>query len=182
MALPGPSLLSLAAAGLYGIVVLACLVAAVMATKLRQPPAHGRVWAGIALAFVLLAAMRVAGLEELIRASFRELLAVDGVYDERRSIQRPLAAGVVVLAGAAFGWAVLRRWRAVRGRRELALALACAGVAIMIMLLALRFVSLHQVDMLLYGPAKLNWVVDLGASLLVLGSAAFYFRLLTQRR
>jgi hypothetical protein len=51
----------------------------------------------------------------------------------------------------------------------------------MVMLLGLRIVSLHQIDVLLYGPAKLNWVIDIGASLTVLTAAGFYIRLVSHR-
>ena len=40
----------------------------------------------------------------------------------------------------------------------------------LVFLLLLRIVSLHSVDLLLYGPLKLNWVIDLGACAIVLAS------------
>jgi hypothetical protein len=40
----------------------------------------------------------------------------------------------------------------------------------------LRVISLHAIDALLYGPIKLNWVIDLGTSLIVLSAAAYYTR------
>jgi hypothetical protein len=46
---------------------------------------------------------------------------------------------------------------------------------------ALRLASLHAVDALLYSPVKLNWVIDLGASLVVMLSAIGYIRLVRAR-
>lgn len=51
----------------------------------------------------------------------------------------------------------------------------------MMMLLGLRIVSLHQIDQLLYGPKKLNWLVDIGASLLAMGAAVVYIRVVIGR-
>lgn len=181
MAFAATSTLSLSAAGIYVIVLAACLAAAFAAARFRQAPAHWRTWAFIALGFSLLAFLRVIGAEEIIRDSFRQLLAVEGVYENRRSFQRPLAAGILGTMSAAVALGLLRQWYLARGRRNVAVVVGLAGLATMVMLLGLRIVSLHQLDMLLYGPLKLNWIMDLGASLAVLGAALLYIRFVTQR-
>lgn len=177
----GPSLLSLIAAGFYGVIIIACLVSASVSVQKRQPARHWQIWAIIALMFVGLAVIRVTGFEELLRGTLREALRADAVYADRRSFQRPLAvaavAGVSLLAG--FMW--WRQSRAIRGRRNFALLAAVGSTLVLALLITLRIISLHQIDSLLYGPIKLNWVIDLGASAVVLGSAVLYVRLVRRR-
>jgi len=73
---------------------------------------------------------------------------------------------------------LLYRWGlGLRGRRNVARLAAVLAACAMLFLMALRAISLHPIDALLYGPLKLNWIVDLGASFLVLGSAIHYTRI-----
>lgn len=181
MASMTPSVFSLSAAGLYMIVFAACAWAALTAVRLRQPHRHRLVWIAIAGAFALLALMRFTGFEELLRETFRSELRADGSYYDRRSLQRPLAVAVIYLLGGLFAWGAWRQWRASRGRRNLAVLAGNAGLVVMVILLALRIVSLHQIDRLLYGPVKLNWIIDIGASLWVLAAAVLYSRFVIQR-
>jgi hypothetical protein len=176
-----PSILSLGAAGLYALVLGVCLLAAATATGQRQPFAHRRTWVLIAFAFGLFALLRIAGFEEMLRGLLRSELRLDGGYDQRRALQRPLAFAVSAVVGAMFAWGLWRQWRAAQGRRNMALFVAFAALTMMVMLLGLRIVSLHQIDVLLYGPAKLNWVIDIGASVTVLAAAGFYIRLVSRR-
>ena len=46
----------------------------------------------------------------------------------------------------------------------------------MIGLVALRLVSFHATDALLYAPLRLNWVLDIGLTLIVAGSAWAFIR------
>ncbi|WP_086606497.1 hypothetical protein [Erythrobacter donghaensis] len=181
MAHAAPSMLSLSAAGVYIVVATSCLVAAIAAGRYRQPPAHWRMWSAIALVFGLLVAMRYAGFEDLIRDSFRDMLRVEGAYAERRSFQRPLSVAVIFGVSGLFAWGLWRQWRAARGRRNLALLAAQASTVAMVMLVGLRIVSLHQLDSALYGPLKLNWIADLGASLMTLAAAMIYVRLVRRQ-
>lgn len=177
-----PSMFSLFAAVVYAGVAIACLFAAAFACRYRQPPTHWKTWAAIALVFLLLAAMRSCGLEEVIRQSFRDLLRLEGVYMERRTYQRWLAGAVILGVCGLFAFGLWWRLRNMRGRRNLAMLAAQASTLAMTMLVGLRFVSLHQIDQLLYGPLKLNWFADLGASLVTLAAAAIYVRLLVGGR
>lgn len=177
----GPSLLSLSAACFYSIVFIASLLAAGTASQRRQPPRHWSAWVVIAVVFALLAIIRVAGIEELLRDMLREALRADSAYADRRAIQRPLAAAALVAITALAGFMLWRQARGKKGRRNVALLVANGSALVMALLLALRIISLHQVDSLLYGPLKLNWMIDLGASALVLASAAYYVRLVRQR-
>lgn len=177
-----PSIFSLFAAVVYAGVAIACLFAAASARRYRQPPAHWKIWAAIALVFLLLAAMRSFGLEEVIRQFFRDLLRLEGAYVERRTYQRWLAGAVILGICGLFAFGFRRQSRSMRGRRNMALLAAQASTLAMAMLVGLRFVSLHQIDQLLYGPLKLNWFADLGASLATLAAAAIYLRLLAGAR
>jgi hypothetical protein len=177
----GPSMLSFVAAALYAVIVVACGIAAGVSRRLRQPSRHWRVWVSIALVFAALAAFRLTGIEDVLREALRDWLRADAAYAGRRAFQRPLAAaalGGISLLAAFMLW---RDYRTVKGRRTTALLVAKGCALVMALLIVLRIVSLHQVDSLLYGPLKLNWVIDIGVSGLVLVSAALYIRLARQR-
>ncbi len=76
----------------------------------------------------------------------------------------------------------LQRWaRNIRGRRNVARLAGVLASAAMVCLMALRIASLHMTDALLYGPAKLNWVIDIGVSLVVLIAAIYYVQLVRAR-
>lgn len=178
----GPSVLSLSAAAIYVVVAMACLIAAGTAKRSGQPARHWRTWAAIALVFAALAASRILAIEEHLRELLRAALRADAIYAERRAIQRPLAAVALVAVALVAGYMFWRESRRAKGRRNLAMLLAVGSGMVMALLIMLRIISLHQVDGLLYGPLKLNWVIDLGASLLVLSSAGLYVRLVRQSR
>lgn len=176
-----PSIYSLGAAGLYIVVLLVCLMSAAIAGRQRQPAVHRRMWMLIAIAFGAFAIMRIYGFEEQLRDFLRSGLRTEGAYDNRRTIQRFVAFGVVAAVGGLFVWELVRQSRGLRGRSTIALFAAFAALAMMAMLIGLRIVSLHQIDALLYGPARLNWFIDIGATLTVLAAAAIYIRLLSRR-
>jgi len=172
----GPSMLSLLASSLYVLVFLGCLVAATAASRSRQAPGHLWTWLVLALFFASLAALRMLEIEDLVRDALRQSMRDEGVYSQRRSVQRPIVVTLVVLVGAG-GSLLLYRWTlALRGRRNRARIAAVLAACAMLFLVALRLISLHPIDVLLYGPLKLNWIGDLGASLVVLGSAIYYLR------
>jgi len=176
-----PTTLSLAVSGLYAAVVLISLAAAGVALQRGQQRWHALAWVLLALLFAGLAVLRVYGVEEALRDDMRVLLVHDGVYDQRRSFQRPVAAtAVVLIALGAFAW-VYRGFRQVQGRRNAAVLIACASAFAMIGLVVLRLISLSPIDRVLYGPAKLNWILDPATSLLVLGSAAYYAWLVSRQ-
>ncbi|MCU0949217.1 MAG: hypothetical protein MUF47_13375 [Porphyrobacter sp.] len=181
MAPAAPSIFSVSAAGLYGLVMLACVLATAIAARYRQPPHHARIWAVLAAVFLLLAVTRMTGFEEHLRSLLRDELRVVGSYNDRRSLQRPLAVAVIMLFSTAVGWSLVFRWRLARGQRDRAVLVALGAAVVMLALVMMRIVSLHQIDKLLYGPLKLNWVTDLGTSAAVLGAALYYARLVRLR-
>lgn len=174
-------MLSLIAAGLYALVAACCVLAARASIKHRQMSWHSRGWILVAVLFIVLAVFRVVGIEEMLRADLRLALHVEGAYEERRTFQRPVVAAIIMIGSAMAGWWIFRVARAVKGRRNIAAVLAFSNAALMIFLLVLRLVSLHAVDAILFGPAKINWIVDIGSSLIVMASAMVYRRVVSER-
>lgn len=169
--------LSLAAIVLYGAVALAAMAACGTAAKSGQPSWNRRTWLALALLFVVLIVLRGFNVEETIRAALRESLRAEGAYAERREVQGLVASTVLFVSAAVASWWLFRRTRMLRGRRNFAtMAALVAGMA-MVFLVLLRLISLHMIDVALYGPFKLNWIADIGSSLVVLTSAVIYIRL-----
>lgn len=170
----GVSSLSLVAASVYALVVFACGIAGLTATQHAQQKWHRIAWLLLFLLFVVLIALRVFGLEDWLRDSMRAAARASDNYGERRRIQRPVVAAVITLAaGSGFAWLYLLAKNG-RGRRNIAAMLALAAGAAMVGLVALRIISLHFVDALLYGPLKLNWVGDLSLTAIIGGAALYY--------
>lgn len=170
----GPSMLSLAASALYFVVIAACVSAAFVAASKRQRHWHLAVWVTLAGLFALLVMLRVFTIEELVRTSLRDWIRMQGLWVDRRSFQGIIIAIVLLLFPAAGLFGFYRLARRVRGRRNMAVLAAIAAGCMMILLLVLRLTSLHAMDRLLFGPLKLNWVGDIGASLAVILAAIFY--------
>lgn len=178
----GPTVLSLTAAGLYGLVVLACVAAMITAASTRQSPIHQRSWAMLAMLFALLVVARMLDLEHAIEDRLRAAMRAADSYGNRRSVQALIALAFAAIAAIIGGGWLYRTARHARGRRAIAVALAQGAGMVMITLIGLRLVSFHTLDALLYGPFKLNWFLDLGAGLTVGGAALFYITALRQRR
>lgn len=177
----GPSVMSLIASGFYCCVVMACVAAALTAQRFRQAPGHWRTWVLLALLFGGLAVLRLIDFEDWFRGALREQLRAGAGYGERRSFQAPLVAAMLAIAGAGAFALLYRVTRHLRGRRNIARLVGNFAAFGMIFLLCLRLASLHAIDALLFGPLKLNWVLDMGASLAVLLAAGYYVRIVRAR-
>ena len=109
------------------------------------------------------------------------MLEAQALNENRRSLQGPVIA-VVIITFAAMGMlAVYWVSQRISGRRNIAVALAIGACGVMSATIAMRTVSLHALDQLLNGPLKLNWVGDIGASLAVLVAAIMYARIVSGR-
>ncbi len=175
-----PSVLSLMAAGFYALVVMSCLGAANVARTYRQQHWHFKVWIAAAVLFAVFIFSRIFGFEEVLRADLRGWLRSEDMVEDRRVVQGAFIAsalGVFALAGLYGVYWVSRR---IHGRRNIAVAIAGGSCVVMLGLIALRTISLHAMDRLLYGPLKLNWVGDLGASAAIIAAAAYYIWLIRQ--
>lgn len=174
--------LGISAAGLYLLVMAACLAAALTGKSRRQPSGHFRQWLLILGVFAAMLALRMFDLEEGFRQITRGSLRSDGTYEMRREVQRPLAAGLIVAFATVAFASVYRFARQGGGKRNMTVGVAAGAALTMTGLVGLRIVSLHQIDAALYGPLKLNWVIDVGASLTVLGAAIYYLHLIKRRK
>jgi hypothetical protein len=140
-----------------------------------RPRSDRRVWALLGLLFLLIAAGRVTGFEDHIRQVLRGALTADGVYAERRDVQAPVVAALIALLALGV-WLAFARVSHMRhspaGHALIWGQIAGIGLA---GLIAIRIVSLHFVDKILFkGPLHLNWVLDIGATATVLAAALLY--------
>lgn len=171
-----PSVLSLVAAGVYSLVMLACIIAGIAASRGGQMRRHVRAWLLIALLFAVFIALRLTAAEDLLRETVRASLRASGEYGDRRITQALIVSAMIALAGlGTLGW-IYTATRNLHGRRNVARLAANLAAVAMIFLLALRIASLHLIDTLLYGPLKLNWVIDIGSSIVVMAAAVYYTR------
>lgn len=165
-------MLNLAASFLYLCIALLCARASVAAR--RAGGRHAFFWTFATALFLALIAWRALAVEEHLRAMLRDLLRSDGVYADRRTIQRPVAAALLIglVAVTALAW----RFRPgmSMARPSEAVRWAITGILLMSSLILLRVTSFHQLDAFLYGPLRLNWLVDIGSSALV-GFASWRF-------
>lgn len=168
--------LSLIAAGLYAFVAVSCAAAAATAVSRRQRHWHIYAWTALSALFCGLMISRIAGFEELARSMLREELRGGGAYEGRRDFQTRIVA--MLLSVGAIGALIwfYRAGRALHGRRNMATIAALGAGAGMLLLIALRLISLHAIDKILFGPLKINWFADLGISVLIMTAGAFYFR------
>lgn len=180
MSAGSPSLLSLAGTAVYLGVATICLISLLRAQKAGRPGRERWIWAVAIACFAMLAVMRIFGIEEWLRDMLRSVLVQDGAYAERRDIQGPITA-IAILGSFAVLFAMSGIWRRTKSRLDVAMKWARLGLAAMAALVALRIISFHPVDTLLYKGPHLNWVIDLGASLAVALAAFRYAQLLGGR-
>lgn len=150
-----PSIASLIA---VGVELVTASLAAVAGARARRGSRQTDWWI-VAGVFLVLAGWRLAGGELRLQDDMRAFAESAGIYGMRRESQAIVS---VALIGAGF----LAVWWIARGPYALSrlarwAALASVGYA------ALRFISLHAIDSLLYraGPFHLNYVIDMGLTL-----------------
>ena len=175
------SFLSLGAAAVYVFVAMFAVAAAYASRRWNQERWHLLCWLCLAVLFFLLAASRVLDSENALRELLKEAFTSKAAYESRQDFQRPFVAAAFVIVCAAGCWWVYWLAQSIRRRRDLSVAAAVTGGLGMIFLIALRVISLHLIDKALYGPFKLNWVVDIGLSCLVIATAFFYVNILRSR-
>ncbi|MBB3860410.1 drug/metabolite transporter (DMT)-like permease [Novosphingobium hassiacum] len=153
--------------------------AALSAWRLSERPDDRLRWGLVAAFFVMLAILRGSGLEAAATSAMRDAFMQDGLYEQRRDVQRPLAALAVVLISGALALFYFKRPRSQGkrgvGRREWPRFWAMVGVILMCGVVLMRLISFHELDRYLYGPVRANWILDVGSSAIVV-LAAFRFR------
>lgn len=159
------SLAGIAATFIYLIICGFCLRAAAVTRRTGRPSWEAAWWSAFAVLFVALMILRIGGIEEYWRTILRNLLRKDGVYDLRREAQAPLSVVAILCTATLVALAARLHFRTRPGSALRMLAYARLAVAGLCGLVMLRVISFHPVDMLLYGPAKLNWLIDIGSSL-----------------
>lgn len=169
------TLASLAAVMLYAGVVALCAIAAKAARREQQPARELRGWIGCAIFFALLALIRILDVEERVRQALRNASREAGEYANRHVVQEPLVA-LTLIASTIVLFLVFHAWTSGRQsvRRWLVQFAQLAAMGF-IPLYALRIISLHSMDRLLYsGPVRLNWILDGLLALSVAGAAIAY--------
>lgn len=168
-----PTALSLAAAVIYIGVSVLCVLAWVGARKGTAKASPSRFgWLAIAGLFVCLALSRILVIEDRFDEFLRDVARESGAYEGRTAWQGPLSVAAILLVLLVVP-ILARNWARSRGdKRRQALGMAQLAAFAMLGLIALRLISFHPIDSLLYGGLRLNWWFDIGLSLLV-GTAAW---------
>lgn len=175
------SLFSLIACIFYAVASGASLRAAIAARSKGQQTWHFRTWIFATVLFALLIISRLLGFEEILREDLRDWLGSEGLTDNRRAIQGPIIAVVIIVFSALAMGTVYWVAQRLSGRRNIAVAIGLSACGVMLATIAARTVSLHALDRLLNGPLKLNWVGDMGATVAVAGAAIVYVWVIGQK-
>lgn len=167
--------LSLFGVFFYAITAALCL-AAVRAVRVHsRAERHFANWLVIALFFFVLMILRGFMVEDWTEQTLRRALKAGQLYQERRELQAALAAGLATLSVLAAGFAGYRAIKRVENRCDIVVLIANAASLAMLALLGLRLLSYHTIDALLYGT-RLNWIIDIGATISVAVSALLYLK------
>ena len=168
-------MLNLGGSAIYVAVAVLCAMAWRAAHQKFQSRRHTYTWLISSVFFVLLAINRLSMLEARAKQELQALFEFSFAYAERQSVQEPLAAIALIVIGIGL-FVLFRRKRGEwAGRRAHAVLVAQLGVVGMIGLIALRIISYHPIDSILYRGLHLNWAIDVGLSVAV-GWAAWRYR------
>ena len=159
----------------YFIAIAACSLGWRAARRGVRPPIERRTFVGAICFFAALATIRFWSLEEAARDALRDLFRADGIYQDRWTFQAPLVAfSLIVTAGLAF-YIFRRRRIYIRSYRGTLAYLMRVAMIAFVPLIAMRTISLHAMDRVLYGgPVRLNWIVDGGLTMAVIACSIAY--------
>ena len=169
------SLPNLAGIVIYMMVVFLCLLAAIASLVAARPARHTGSWLACSAAFGLLIALRLLMVEERVQAALRLASRKAGEYGVRHELQIPLVAVTLFATVILLLLAVRRLRRRHAGPRNRIVLAALFTTACYVPLHAVRIISWHETDRILYhGAFHLNWVIDFGLALIVGGLAVAY--------
>lgn len=146
-----------------------CLIAAlaVFRALLTRDPRRRWRWMVVAAIMIALAIWRFSDSEIWVQTLARDWARSHDRYEDRHEVQVPVT--IALLTAMALGGFGLTR---VRHARYAVWALAAAVTLLLVA--ALRAVSLHMIDAILYyeiGPLRVNYAVDMGLTALIGGLA-----------
>lgn len=138
----------------------------------QSPGRRGAFWLGAAAFMTSLAVVRLFAIDEAARMTFKLMAKSSGLYAARRGFQAELIVTITIVAillAAAASW----RFKPMLDARPSArlAAIALVGMAGHLFLTALRLVSLHGVDRVLYGPEHAGYILDVGCTALIVFAA-----------
>lgn len=124
--------------------------------------------------FAVMAILRLLDIPETVRKDLKHWGQTSGIYATRREMQAELLICATLVVMLLAGLMLWRLWPVLRERHQRQARLS--GLALIGMvghagLLGLRIVSLHAVDVMLYGTYKAGWVFEVVCSLLVMYAA-----------
>lgn len=156
-------------AALYCVAAAACTLASGVLSRRTPPAMRDWRWIGLAGLFLAFSAARIGQAEEFARERLRVLWTSSFSYDDRVLAQIPLAIAFLLAVGL-FTYRLISPQRAVDRRYRI----AEAAVAGMIALIAIRIVSLHLIDAVLYsniGPVRAHYLIELALAGMVIFAA-----------
>lgn len=125
-------------------------------------PRSAGVWLVLVAVCTALGVNKQLDLQSLVTQIGEDLARAQGWYEHRRTVQAwfVLAVAIAGLGAAAFGFYLLRD-------RLARLWPALLGAGLLVTFVVIRAASFHHVDVLLFGPAGLNAIFELGSLCLI---------------
>ena len=137
-------------------------------------------WRLLALGLVALGINKQLDLQSAATEFGRWLLRRQGLYDQKRELQRMFIAAVLVISlgcGAALTWAIRRS--------PVSTKVAGVGLCLVLAFVVVRAASFHHFDHLLgvrLLGLELNWVLELGGIAVVIGGVGRRLQTLGKKR
>ncbi|WP_338467569.1 hypothetical protein RXV95_03135 [Novosphingobium sp. ZN18A2] len=179
-----PSIPSLAGAVVYVLVAGLAARAATVAHRQGRTTGEIRQWRAICAMFAIFAAIRVLNIDHDVQDIVRAAARSDRIYNARSEWQRPVSAALVLVLGVLAYWTVRTISRQRRKPVQRVLVLARFAAIAMATYFAIRLVSLHAIDALIYrgGIFRVNYLIDMGLAGLIGLCSAIYVRQIRRER